>query len=110
MRASMVDRRRTADLSPRVRVTYLTAKVLEYLAESPGSSNRQIADRIGVVDEGQMSKLLTRIERLGLIENSGRAPIKSAPNAWTLTPRGVEAERAVRSGAASVGNQRRRFQ
>ncbi len=110
MRASMVDRQRTADFSPRVRVTYLTAKVLEYLAGNPGASNRQIADHIGVVDEGQMSKLLTRIERLELIENPGRVRVKGAPNAWTLTGIGVEAERAVRSGSASVGNRRRRFQ
>jgi hypothetical protein len=105
-----LNRQRTAGGSARVRVTYLTARVLEYLAEYPGSSNREIADHAGVVDEGQMSKLLARIERLELIENSGRAPIKSAPNAWTLTRGGVEAERAVRSGAAAVGNQRRRFQ
>jgi hypothetical protein len=106
----MVDRRRTAGFSPRVRVTYLTARVLEYLAKQPGSSNRAIADHVGVVDEGQMSKLLGRIERLGLIENPGRVRIKSAPNAWTLTAAGTEAERAVRSGSASVGNPRRRFQ
>lgn len=107
----MVDSQSTKKgAASRVRVTYLTARVLEYLAEHPGASNRLIAEYAGVVDEGQMSKLLMRIERLGLIENSGRAPIKNAPNAWTLTRRGVEAERAVRSGAASVGNQRRRFQ
>jgi hypothetical protein len=93
-----------------VRVTYLAAKVLECLAAYPGSSNRDIAWYAEVVDEGQMSKLLTRLEGLGLIENPGRARIKGAPNAWTLTDRGVEAERAVRSGAASIGNQRRRFQ
>lgn len=106
----MVDGQSTKGASTRVRVTYLTARVLEYLAEHPGASNRMIAEYAGVADEGQMSKLLMRIERLGLIENPGRAPIKSAPNTWTLTPGGVDAERAVRSGSASVGNRRRRFQ
>ncbi len=110
MRVMELDRQRTAGVSSRVRVTYLTARVLEYLAEHPGSSNREIADYAGIVDEGQTSKLLTRLEGLGLIENPGRARIKGAPNSWTLTGRGVEAERAVRSGSAAVGNQRRRFQ
>jgi chromosome segregation and condensation protein ScpB len=110
MRVMELYKRRTADIPPRVRVTYLTAKVLVYLAGHPGSSNREIADYAGILDEGQTSKLLTRLENLGLIENPGRVRVKGAPNAWTLTRKGVEAERAVRSGAASVGNQRRRFQ
>jgi hypothetical protein len=106
----MFDSQSTRGTVSGVRVTYLTARVLEYLAKHPHASNRAIAEYADVLDEGQMSKLLVRIQRLGLIENSGRVPIKGAPNAWTLTRRGVDAERAVRSGAASVGNQRRRFQ
>jgi hypothetical protein len=111
MRVMELDRKqRKAGAAPRVRVTYLTAKVLVYLAEHPGSSNREIADYAGILDEGQTSKLLTRLENLGLIANPGRVRIKGAPNAWTLTRGGARAERAVRNGSASVGNPRRRFQ
>jgi DNA-binding MarR family transcriptional regulator len=106
----MVDGQSTKGASSRVRVTYLTARVLEYLAEHPGASNRLIAEYAGVADEGQMSKLLMRLERVGLIENPGRARVKGAPNAWTLTAKGEEAERAVRNGSAAVGNRRRRLQ
>jgi hypothetical protein len=110
MRVMESDKRRTGGGSSRVRVTYLTAKVLEYLADHPDSSNREIAEHAGILDEGQISKMLVRLEGLGLIENPGRVPIKGAPNAWTLTRRGAEAERAVRSGTASIGHRRRRFQ
>jgi chromosome segregation and condensation protein ScpB len=48
-----------------------------------------------VRDEGQISKLLARVERFGLIRNTGDGQAKGAANAWTLTPRGAELDRAL---------------
>lgn len=81
-----------------MRVTYRTLRVLSVIGERPGVSNREVADRAGVADQGQMSKLLARLERLGLLSNSaGGAPGRGEPNAWCLTPRGEEVERATRT-------------
>jgi len=71
-----------------MRLTYRTIRVLRALAERPDASNRQLADASGVGDQGQMSKLLRRLERFGLIENRGRGQAQGEPNAWRLTPRG----------------------
>jgi AcrR family transcriptional regulator/DNA-binding MarR family transcriptional regulator len=71
-----------------VRLTYRTARVLACIAEHPGTSNRMVGDYAGVADPGQISKLLRRLERVGLLRNSGPGHAKGEPNAWTLTPRG----------------------
>jgi AcrR family transcriptional regulator len=71
-----------------MRVTYRTARVLEGVGEHAGVSNRQVADYAGISDQGQVSKLLTRLERLGLLQNTGAGHIKGEPNAWQLTTRG----------------------
>jgi AcrR family transcriptional regulator len=81
-----------------VRLTYRTVRVLMTLAEHPGASNRETAAGSGIVDPGQISKLLTRLARLSLIENGGESQAKTRPNAWHLTPRGARLERAVRLG------------
>lgn len=82
-----------------MRLTYRTACVLKAIATHPGSSNREIAEYAGVVDQGQISKLLSRLEELGLIVNVGHGGFRGAPNAWTLTPHGGEVEQRVRQGA-----------
>lgn len=72
-----------------MRLTYRTVRVLTALAASPGSSNRQVADSAGIVDQGQMSKLLGRLLRHGLIENANApAATRGEANAWTLTDKG----------------------
>ena len=80
-----------------MRVTYRTARVLEAVADLPGASNRTVSDRAGIHDQGQVSKLLGRLERLGLLVNdtSGGHP-KGEPNAWRLTPRGEQVAQSVR--------------
>lgn len=82
-----------------MRLTYRTLRVLETIAAAPGASNREIANGAGVVDQGQISKLLSRLESLGLIHNSGFGHLKGEPNAWELTGRGREVERAIHPGA-----------
>jgi AcrR family transcriptional regulator len=71
-----------------MRLTYRTARVLEGIAEHPGASNREVAKRAGVQDPGQVSKLLARLERLGLLANTSEGHAKGEPNAWHLTPLG----------------------
>jgi AcrR family transcriptional regulator len=79
-----------------IRLTYRTVRVLMIIAEHPGASNRAIADGSGIVDQGQISKLLTRLERLKLVENEGEGAERGAANAWHLTRRGAQVERSAR--------------
>ena len=78
-----------------MRITYRTVRVLMTIAADPGASNRRIAAEAGIQDQGQVSKLLARLEHLGLIENRGEGPVKGAPNAWALTPRGEQVQQAI---------------
>ena len=78
-----------------IRFTYRTARVLATIADDPGASNRHIADSSGVADEGQMSRLLSRLRDSGLIENRGQGQAKGEPNAWTLTDRGQAIHTAI---------------
>jgi AcrR family transcriptional regulator/DNA-binding MarR family transcriptional regulator len=73
-----------------MRLTYRTARVLDCIAEQPGVSNRQVADLAGIHDQGQVSKLLMRLQRLGLVTNTGEGHSKGEPNRWSLTPLGEQ--------------------
>jgi AcrR family transcriptional regulator len=79
-----------------MRVTYRTVRVLLAVDERPGASNREVSRLAGVGDQGQMSKLLRRLERLRLIANEGAEGERGAPNAWRLTERGGEVLRLAR--------------
>jgi AcrR family transcriptional regulator len=83
-----------------MRITYRTVRVLIAIGAQPGASNREIATAAGIADQGQVSKLLTRLHAIGLVQNDGVGHAKGAPNAWALTPRGVEVERAVQVQSA----------
>jgi AcrR family transcriptional regulator/DNA-binding MarR family transcriptional regulator len=78
-----------------MRLTYRTVRVLMAVAESPGSSNRAIADGASIGDQGQISKLLARLQGLGLVENTGRGRTRGEPNAWTLTEKGWEVQDVI---------------
>jgi AcrR family transcriptional regulator len=90
-RASSTDPLRDLEM----RLTYRTVRVLLSIAASPGASNREVGAAAGIDDQGQISKLLSRLEKLGLIENSGAGQVRGAPNAWALTKKGVEVEQLV---------------
>jgi AcrR family transcriptional regulator len=79
-----------------MRVTYRTVRVLSAIAQTPGASNRAISIDAGVIDQGQMSKLLSRLEGLGLIENIRVVHDTSGHNAWHLTELGARVQRATR--------------
>ena len=83
-----------------MRLTYRTLRVLEALAElggrGSGLSSRQLADAAEISNHAQASRLLARLQGLGLAENTSEHTAKKTPNAWRLTPRGAEIERALR--------------
>lgn len=79
-----------------MRLTYRTVRVLTFIGEHPGASNREIAEGAGITDQGQISKLLTRLERLQLVHNVGEGQIMGSSNEWYLTDRGIQVERATR--------------
>jgi AcrR family transcriptional regulator len=81
-----------------MRLTYRTARVLEVVAAHPGASNRLVAEHAGIADQGQVSKLLARLAGLELMHNTGEGHIRGERNAWRLTSRGGEIERALRVG------------
>jgi AcrR family transcriptional regulator len=80
-----------------MRLTYRTVRVLTFIGEHPGVSNREVADGAGISDQGQISKLLTRLERLELIANTGEGQTQGGSNSWHLTERGSLVERATRA-------------
>jgi AcrR family transcriptional regulator len=82
-----------------IRVTYRTARVLAGVAElgkaGNAPSNRQVADYAGIHDPGQVSKLLRRLEHLGLLANDGESRASGEPNAWKLTAKGEQVTRSI---------------
>jgi AcrR family transcriptional regulator len=96
-----------------MRITYRTLRVLTVIAEQPGASNRQIALQAGVSDQGQISKLLTRLERLELVHNTAPPQPAGEPNVWLLTQRGravqnvlqIQHQHRLRGGHSSPPSQ-----
>lgn len=84
-----------------IRFTYRTARVLATIAEEPDASNRAVADGSGTADEGQMSRLLRRLETAGLIENRREGHGSGEANAWRLTERG-QAIHATLTGPSKI--------
>ena len=85
------------------RPTLRTFTVLSAIAERPGLNNREVSDAAWVSDQGQISRLLWRLEDLGLVQNTGGRE-QGTPKAWSLTPLGEQALRASRPhGSRSDG-------
>jgi AcrR family transcriptional regulator len=78
-----------------IRLTYRTMRVLSVIAADPSSSSKQVAFASGISDEGQMSRLLTRLESAGLVHNGGGRSVRGEAKAWRLTSRGEGILRAV---------------
>jgi DNA-binding MarR family transcriptional regulator len=64
------------------------AKALLHLATHPYASNREIAAGIGIRSDAQMSRLLARMQDLGLVINHAQPGDHGGPNAWRLTADG----------------------
>jgi AcrR family transcriptional regulator/DNA-binding MarR family transcriptional regulator len=89
-------RRHTGSLrNTRLRLTYRTVRALDVISAQPGVNNRTVAEESGIKDQGQVSKLLSRLERLALIENRGLGRDRGSSNAWHLTARGFDLLRAA---------------
>ena len=86
----------------RMRLTYRTIRVLSAVAESPEASNRLIAARAGIADQGQISKLLARLQGFGLIDNMGGDHSRGEPNAWVLSAKGWDVHRTIGAPAAAA--------
>jgi AcrR family transcriptional regulator len=82
---------RRLDLS----LTYRTARVLEVVGLAPGANNAQVGAGAGITDQGQISKLLTRLAGVGLVENTGVGQRAGGANAWHLTGAGIELVTAI---------------
>jgi AcrR family transcriptional regulator len=78
-----------------MRLTYRTIRVLTAVGDRPGASNREVAVASGVADQGQISKLLRRLQELGLVHNQVGATVKGERNAWALTERGAAVREAI---------------
>jgi AcrR family transcriptional regulator/DNA-binding MarR family transcriptional regulator len=88
------------------RMTALTHEVLVVVGSvggrERGLSNLEVARAAGVKDQGQISKLLARLQAHGLLENTGGG-YPSAGNAWRLTSRGEELLSASSPAIAGAG-------
>jgi DNA-binding MarR family transcriptional regulator len=95
----------TADVDllkdPAGRLNPRASSVLMAIGAEPGLNNREVASRTGVKDEGHSSRLLARLERLGLIENAREAHRRFGPKAWSLTAAGEQLEAAIRREAVA---------
>jgi AcrR family transcriptional regulator len=78
-----------------IRLTYRTMRVLECVAAESGASNRRLSVLADVPDQGQISKLLARLERLGLLVNTGKPRPKGEANAWQLTAQGLQVAETI---------------
>ncbi len=84
-----------------MRVTYRTLLVLAAVGAAPGVSNRRDSGWAGVSDQGQISKLLARLQSLGLIENTAPGQPSGAPNQWRLTQHGQQLQDALQTAPAT---------
>jgi DNA-binding MarR family transcriptional regulator len=75
--------------------------VLGVIGGEPGLSNRELASRTGLKDEAYVSRLLARLERLGLTEDTRDGRFRA--KAWKLTAAGQKLEEAIKREAAAPG-------
>jgi AcrR family transcriptional regulator len=94
------------------RLTVRTHRVLCAVGELAGRgsdpNNREVSDAAGVSDQGQISKLLARLEGHGLLQNTGGST-QGIARAWRLTPRGEEIVRVGQSRRSERTNGRPDF-
>jgi AcrR family transcriptional regulator len=79
-----------------IRTHMVLSAVAELAARGSGPNNREVADAAGISDQGQISKLLARLEGHGLLQNTG-GHTQGVPRAWGLTSQGEEIVRVGQS-------------
>jgi hypothetical protein len=90
-----------------LRLTYRTLAVLQAIADEPGLSNKQIGDRAGIADQGQISRVLARLCEQGLTKNTGGGQPMGAANEWWLTAHGEQLALAGDRESLARGAERR---
>jgi DNA-binding MarR family transcriptional regulator len=78
-------------------------EVLSVLAGEPGLNNVQVALRADVKDQGQISRLLARLARRGLIASTKRAGRSAGAKEWRLTAAGERLEATLTRAAPGAG-------
>jgi len=73
--------------------------VLAYLIAHPGASNRDLARAVGIPSDPQISGLLNRLVKMGMVHKRAGGP--GLPNASTLTARGEAVAKALDNTVAS---------
>jgi hypothetical protein len=71
--------------------------VLAAVGAEPGLNNKELSERAGITDQGQMSKLLSRLAGHSLTVNTGEGQAKGETNVWILTRKGTDLLHAVGS-------------
>jgi AcrR family transcriptional regulator/DNA-binding MarR family transcriptional regulator len=79
----------------RAGLTVRTYAVLAAVGGHTGVSNREVSDLVRVSDQGQISRLMARLDEEGLVENAG-GRVQGVAKSWRLTARGEEVVQANR--------------
>jgi AcrR family transcriptional regulator len=79
-----------------MRITYRRLAVLGAIAGTPGLSSREVREQAGMKSEAQASRMLARLEQLGVIENTTGSRISGRPKSWRLTERGEQTWQGLR--------------
>ena len=75
-------------------------EVLRILASEPGLNNMQVGLRAGIKDPAHISRLLARLARVGLIENTP-TPGRPRAKSWRLTGSGEQLQGKIREEACT---------
>ena len=85
-----------------IRLTHRTMAVLATISNEPGLSNLEISERVGINDQGQISKLLARLSQRELTVNAAAGEPRGGANEWRLTSRGEEIQAAIRRALVGI--------
>lgn len=81
--------------------SFRARQCLLYVAAHPGASNRQIGEGIGLGHRGQLSTLLRRLSRLGLLAKVAGRPGQA--NSWHPTAHGRQVAKSLKSASQLHG-------
>jgi DNA-binding MarR family transcriptional regulator len=77
------------------RMDHRAVAVLRIIADQPWLTTRELAQRAGLKDPAQISKLLAHLAGLGLVASAREAHRKGTPKVWLLTTSGEELDTAI---------------
>ncbi len=100
-----LSRRPLSSASPTdYRLTVRTQMALAAVAGRPGLNNREVSEVIGLADQGQISRMMKRLQGQGLVENAHDA--KRQARAWRLTSDGeavIDAHKPLKQAQRKAG-------